>query len=269
MLRELFALLRDRGSRDARRLGHDREAISIAARHRRCREDWAPHLDAVRQVIMDAAETAPRHGTAVILGSGLGLDVPVHALSERFDTVLLVDVHQPRATRNLARRYPNVRLLEAEITGMAGIAAAVRKGRDTLPCPPPLPDVLGDVVPDCTVSVNLASQLAIPFYRLLEGKVGPAELAAFARGLIETHFTWLSRLPGRVGLVCDVAWQRADGGRILESRDALEGVVLPPPDRSWIWRIAPRPEESLAYDRQNLVWAYTDFVAAGGFPYRD
>lgn len=265
MLRELFDLLRDRGSRDARRLGHDREAISIASRHRRCHAAWAPHLASVRRLILEASQAATGRENALILGSGLCLDVPVVELSQRFATVYLVDNHHPRAARTLSRRFPNVRLVGAEVTGMAQTAERVRKRKADLPSPLPLPSVLPEVRPDFTASVNLTSQLAIPFYRLLGRHVGARQLAAFARGLIEAHLTWLARQPGQVCLVCDVAWQRADGERILETRDALEGVILPPPDESWIWRIAPRPEESLAYDRQNLVWAYRDFVAAGGF----
>jgi len=262
MLRELFTLMRDRGSHVARRLGLDRESVSIAARHGRCRAAWAPHLDAAQQLILEAADACPGRGTAVILGSGLCLDVPVAALSERFATVLLVDAHQPRATRNMAKRFPNVRCVAADVTGMAQEAAQAAKTRTPLPRPIPLPDPLPGVRPDFTVSVNLASQLPIPFYKLLARHRDTAEFAAFCQGLIETHFRWLSGLSGRVCLLCDTAWQRVDGDRIIENRDALEGVVLPPPDRSWIWSIAPRPEESPAYDRQNLVWGYRDFASA-------
>ena len=123
-------------------------------------------------------------------------------------------------------------------------------------------DLLGGLEPDLTASVNLASQLSIPFYKLLGRRAAGAGAEAFYQGLVTAHFDWLASLPGRVCLCCDTAWERTDGERLIESRDALEGVALPAPDRTWLWSIAPRPEESLAYDRQNRVAGFLDFAAA-------
>lgn len=262
MLRELFSLWRDRGSRLARSLGQDREAVSIDARHRRCREAWEPHLQATRALILDAADTAPGRGLAVALGSGACLDVPVAELAERFAQVVLVDAHHPRAARELAKRLGNVRLVTADATGLAQAARDAAKRRGRLPCPVPLPDPLPGLRPDFTASVNLASQLPIPFYTILGRRADDAPGQTFLRGLVTAHFDWLAGLPGRVCLACDTAWERADGPEVLERRDALEGVALPPPDRTWLWRIAPRPEESAAYDRQNRVAGFLDFAAA-------
>ena len=262
MLRELFALWRDRGSALARSLGQDREAVSIDARHRRCRQAWASHLEATRRCILDAADSCSGGGTALILGSGACLDVPVAELAARFATVVLVDAHHPRQARRLAREHRNVRLVSADATGMARAAREAAKRRAPLPDPAAPPDPVPGLRPEFTASVNLASQLAIPFYALLGRKIPEVEREAFLSGLVAAHFDWLARQPGRACLVCDTAWERADGEAILESRDALEGVTLPPPERSWVWRIAPRPEESLAYDRHNRVAGYTDFAAA-------
>jgi hypothetical protein len=259
MLRELFALARDRGSRVARRFGHDKEAVSIDARHRRCRLAWAPHLEAVKACLLDAADACPGRGTAVILGSGPCLDVPLAALAARFAEVVLIDVHHPRPARTLAKPLGNVRLVAADLTGMALAAEAAAKAQQPLPRPTQ-PDPLPGVDADFTASVNLASQLPLSFYKTLGRRVAAPELATFCRGLIEAHLDWLAGLHGRVCLVCDAAWQRVDEDRIIESRNALEGLALPPPDRTWTWRIAPRPEESFSYDRHNQVVAYLDFT---------
>jgi len=262
MLRELFTYLRDRGSSVARGLELDREAVSIDFRHRRCHAAWAPHLEAARACILDAAGTAPGRETAVILGSGSCLDVPVAELAAGFATVILVDAHHPRRARELGKRFSNVRLAAADVTGMAAQARRAAKGRAPLPSPAPLPDPLPGVRPDFTASVNLVSQLPIPFYKILGRRLAEPELAAFCRGLIEAHLDWLAGRPGRTCLICDTVWQRVDDSGITQSRSALEGLVLPPPDRAWTWNIAPRPEESPAYDRQNQVAAYLDFTAA-------
>lgn len=143
MLRELLALFRDRGPRATRRFGHEREAVAIAARHRRCREAWEPHLAAVKSLALDAADTAPGRDTAVVLGSGLCLDVPVDGLCARFRQVVLVDAHHPRTVRAMARKRPGLRLVTADVTGMADAAVrAAKRGTglpDPVPVPPPCP----------------------------------------------------------------------------------------------------------------------------------
>ncbi|MHC1787931.1 hypothetical protein [Solidesulfovibrio sp.] len=266
MLRELFTLWRDRGSRLARSLGQDREAVSIDARYRRCRAAWQPHLEATRDLILDAARAAAGRELAMVLGSGACLDVPVAELAGQFRQVVLVDAHHPRPARTLAAALPNVRLVAADASGLVQATLDAARGRAPLPDPVPRPEVLPGLRPDFTASVNLASQLAIPFYKLLPRRVPESRRQAFYRGIVQAHFDWLATRPGKTCLVCDTAWERADGETVLDCRDALEGVVLPPPDRTWIWRIAPRPEESPAYDRQNRVVGYLDFAAVWPAP---
>jgi hypothetical protein len=258
MLREIFELCLSRGSRLARQMGHDREAVSIAARHRRQHAAWAPHLEATRQLIRDAAAACPGRGTALILGSGLCLDVPLAQLAGLFATVVLVDAHHPRPARILARSFPNVRCLEADLTGLARTAVLAARGKAALPRAAPIPDLTCGTRPDLTASVNLASQLPIPFANLL-GAHFPETLG---RALVEAHFTALARQPGRVCLTCDVAWERIEEGKVVASRDALAGARHPEPERVWSWDIAPRPEESFSHDRRNLVHGWLDFAAA-------
>jgi len=171
MLRELFEWLLSRGTGPGRRLGLDREAVSIAARHRRQSEAWEPHLAATRQCLLDAAAACPQGGTALVLGSGACLDVPLSALAARFDTVVLADAHHPRPARRLARAFPNVRLMPVDLTGLAGPAGQVARHGGTLPRPLPIPDLSLGLRPDLTVSVNLASQLPIPLLRLLGSRL--------------------------------------------------------------------------------------------------
>lgn len=262
MLRELCALWLSRASGTARRLGYDREAVSIAARYRRCRAAWTPHLEATKALVLEAAAACPGRDTALVLGSGLCLDVPVAALAKLFATVVLVDAHQPRATRALARSFPNVRLVEADLTGLARTAVQAARSK-TAPLPGvPLPDVACGLRPDFTASVNLASQLPIPLAKLLGRRFSGPDLEALGARLVEAHFAALARLSGRVCLACDVAWERIEEGKVVASTDALTGARRPRPDRVWTWDIAPRPEESFSHDRRNLVHGWLDFGAA-------
>jgi hypothetical protein len=260
MLRECIEWLLAPGSREGRTLGLDREAVAIAARYRRRHAAWDPHLSATRSAILEAAATCPGRGTALLLGSGACLDVPLAELAARFSRVVLADALHPRSARRLARSLGNVRLVEADLTGLGRAAARVGKGKDVLPDPLPVPDLSLGRDPDFTASVNLASQLPLPLARLLGSRLDAASLDRLARQVIEAHFRALARLSGRVCLVCDLAWEKVDAGVVMETRDALEGARLPPPDRTWTWSIAPRPEESFSYDRQNRVGAWLDFT---------
>lgn len=262
MLRELFDLLWSPGTRLARSLGLDREAVAIAARYRRRGEAWAPHLAATREAVLAAAGAGPGRGTAVILGSGACLDVPVAELAGMFARVVLVDAHHPRAARRLAKACGNVRLVAADVTGLAGRVRTARRGRGEPLGPAPAPSLCFGREPDFTASVNLASQLPLSLAKALGRRLDAAALAALGRGVVAAHFEALARLPGRVCLVCDLAWEKTDGGAVIETEDALAGVALPDPDRTWTWRIAPRPEESFSYDRQNRVGAWLDFSRA-------
>ena len=243
-------------------LGLDREAVAIAARYRRQSAAWAPHLDATRQLIRDAAAACPGRGTALVLGTGPCLDVPLAALAARFASVVLVDLHHPRSVRRLVRSRPGVRLVEADLTGLAPMALATARGRAGLPRPVPVPDLSFGLRPDFTVSANLASQLPIPLARLLRRRLTEPVLDALGQELIAAHFAALARLPGRVCLVCDASWQLVEDGRITAMTDILEGLRPPLPDRTWTWDIAPRPEASFCADRRNLVWGWLDFKAS-------
>jgi len=258
MLRELLEWLLSRGTGPGRTLGLDREAVAIAARYRRQRTGWEPHLAATKQSILDAAATCPRGGTALILGSGACLDVPLCALAARFDTVVLADAHHPRAAKRQAARLPNVRCLQADLSGLAA-----RLGHpERLGAAVPIPDLGLGLRPAFTASVNLASQLPLPYLRRLESRLDQSALDTLGKRLVEAHLTALTRLPGRVCLVCDTAWERIASRGDATRTDALLGACVPTPDRTWIWEIAPRPEESFSMDRRNHVAAWLDFKAA-------
>ena len=101
-----------------RDMGYAKELIAIEARHRRCHDAWAPHLEHCKKVILDAAQDIP-HEKAVVLGSGLLLDIPLQELSETFSDVVLVDIFHMPAVRKRIRDRTNVRLETADISGLA------------------------------------------------------------------------------------------------------------------------------------------------------
>ncbi len=247
-----------------RKSGLLRELIAVEARGRRCRAHWRPHLLRSKKVILEAAEAAPGRRLAVVLGSGPLYDVPLEELAAMFERVVLADVAHLPAARRRARKLRNVALATLDLTGLleAACAAAKKGGRLTVP----VPDAFMGEQPDLVASVNMASQLPLPFLSMLKNAPGydEASLAALSSEIIAAHFAWLSRFTGRVCLICDLAWIYADGDEIIEEKDALRGLSPPPGGERWTWEVAPRGEQSWEYGRKNLVAGYADFRPPDG-----
>ena len=238
-----------------RAMGYPQEIIATQARYQRCREAWRPHLENTKAFILESAAAARGNRIAVVLGSGMLLDVPLAELSQGFAQVILVDIlHLPWVKRR-ARRYPNVRFLELDVTGTCEIlfdqVKRIRPGQGALPglpnlLPEPLPQSLGVPSIDFLASVNLLSQLPILPQAFLEGRC-PAysdeELQVFSHALIENHLAWLKASAVHVCVTADKERVLSNSkGDVIEREDALFGVELPAEDRSWIWRVAPQAE---------------------------
>lgn len=255
MIREWLEALTTPAAPTARRLGYVAEVVAIGARARRYPAAWGPHLAATRAFVERVAQGGDH---LVVLGSGRLLDLPVETLAPRYERVSLVDWVHPRASRARAGRLPNVRLVEADVTGCLG---ALRSG-----APPPVPgsptclDALPP--PTTTLSLNLASQLPIlPLQALEAWGVPAARQAAFGRALIEAHLGWLAALPGRVALVTDVR-RRYTAGAQVEEEDALHGHPTPPPDETWPWLVAPEGEVQRGVTLTLEVQAWADWPAS-------
>ena len=208
-------------------MGFGREVVSMQARHERCREAWAPHLEAARALITEAAESCVKTDHAVILGSGLLLDIPLGELAARFERIDLIDLVHTRHVRRQAKAFGNVNIIEADISGAARsvyslsvtaepdgdrpappigmkatshayIAATVE---DTLanpsalidlPVPAPDPALLDGA--NLVVSANLVSQLPLLLMGWIEAQCPWAEddaKDAFARSVVDHHLALL------------------------------------------------------------------------------
>jgi len=235
-----------------RRLGYLRQMIGMRARHERCRDAWGPHLRQTRETILEAADACPRHGKAVVLGSGLLLDVPVDELSAAFDEVVLVDIlHMPRVRREAAT-HTNIRFDERDITGNV---AALSLGRTPRPIAADLGADLGADGADLVVSCNILSQLGV-----LPEQISPGISAE----LVKAHLDALAGLSGTVCLITETAHRLMDGGAEVESSDPLAGVAIPEAlkmnMKKWDWDFAPRPERHRSYD---LIHSVEGFIRPG------
>jgi len=246
---------------DVRRLGYLKEAIAIKARYRRHCEAWGPHLARSRALVGDAAGRLARRRTALVLGSGLLLDIPLGALSAAFERVVLVDLVHLRRARRVAARYANVSLVTADVTGLAaGFQDRARAGWRGTPVPQPC-GFHDDESVDLVISSNLLAQLpVIPAATLRRAGRDDLTVRDFCRAMVEAHLAYLAGFKARVCLVTEVSREALGrDGEILRIDDALFGVRLPAEDASWSWDLAPRGEVSAAYGIRNRVVGFVDF----------
>jgi hypothetical protein len=261
MLREAFEYLTTPCDPLARRLGYLSESVALGSRHRRQRQNWTPHVAACRRFITQAARQAPKGGRAMVLGSGLLIEIPLEDLTARFDEVLLIDIVHSRSVRKRVARMPMVRLVALDVTGaLASLEEALERGWD-LPtgfAPPALPGS-----PTCAfaVSCNLLSQLPLMPLDAIERRapaIPDAARLAFAQRLAADHLRWLAGLAESAALFSDVESLWLSGGAVVEREDSVWGLPLPAPDSSWLWDIAPAPEEDPRRDLRHSVGGWFD-----------
>lgn len=225
-----------------RALGYLREVHNIQRRRQAWSEDWAPHLENTRKVILSAVELCPQRRRAVLFGAGLLHDVPLDELAAAFREVVLVDIVHPFSARRRQRRWANVRRVAADVTGT--VAAVHRCAHDrSAALPHGSPDLfVNDGAVDLAASVNLLSQL--PYfpeqYLLRVGMHDPAAILAYAQNVIRAHLAYLQHLPGVVALVADVEQQTVSAaGRVLERHSTIYGVDFPWQGQTWTWPLTP------------------------------
>ena len=257
MLHELFTYLSTPCEPSVRRMGYLYEAIAMRGRYRRCRADWDGHLDRSRHAVLETASACRTHGAALILGSGLLLDVPLAELAERFQEVVLADiVHLPHVRRH-ARRFGNARLVPYDVSTIAErLFMHIESGKRDLP-EPVLAELRLASAPSLVVSLNILSQLPVlPRQYALAYMAGLQEddLQAWCRRIIASHHAALRALNCNVCLIADYAYtKRNRRGAVLEEGSTLHGFELPTPAAGWTWPIAPLGEQSRSYAKELRV----------------
>jgi hypothetical protein len=226
----------------AREMGYVRDLLGIRRRYRQWRREWEPHCEHSRRVVRSAIARCRQRRKAVILGSGWLLDVPLAELSAGFRDVILVDILHPLATRWRTRRYRNVLLHTADVSGTAqGVWRAVE---ERSPLPRAAPDLfVGDDEVDLTVSLNLLSQLPCLPEQYLHacGTHSREEITAWCQDVVRAHLDYLRRLRGVVTLISDVeARTISTSGAEVARHGTLYGVEFPFEGERWIWPLVPR-----------------------------
>ncbi len=231
--------------RPVRALGYLQEALAIRSCYSRCCYAWAPHLKRSREVILAAMAECATRRTAVVFGSGMLYDVPMDELAAAFREVVLVDIVHLRDARRRVRRWPNVRLYSADVTGTVEEVYRVAH-LPGVPLPRAAPVLFLDAPEvDLVASVNLLPQLPyLPVAYLVRAGVHAADaMDAYARDVVRAHLEYLQRLPGTVALIADVEETRiSPTARTLDRTSTLHGMALPWRGAEWTWHLLPRAE---------------------------
>jgi len=207
------------------------EAVGLWGRGRRHRKAWKSHTTNTKDIITQTIASVRQRRTVVVLGSGPLFDVPLKALSQAFETVILVDRVHLAPARLKARSLGNVELQWRDLS-----AASQANPLDFLVTLPTL---------DWVISVNLVSQLA-------QGAPDDHE-----RHVIDEHLDGLTALPCPVTLITDIDYQMLDkAGRVTERYDLLYGRPMPGSPHRWRWDLAPLGEEGRSTRRVHTVAAY-------------
>ena len=237
-----------------RKFGYLKRLIALEFRAKRWESEWTSYIRNTRNLIIKAADLCDRQETAVILGSGLLLEVPLAALSERFERVYLVDIfHMPQVRRE-AKKYFNVKMLTGDITGVFIAMKENRPPGPNYPAPPPRIPHLKDA--DLIVSCNCLTHLAPPFTDFFEKTRGFSELDSdkVAYQIMEQHAKAIAEEATGVGvIITDEDRIAMQDDKMVSRVDLLKALKLPHTptivhNEEWDWMAAPHPENHPTHD---------------------
>lgn len=109
--------MQDKLKRIYAKMGFVEDQSGILRRYNRETTGWNIHLQNTQQFILKNIPTNAK--TAIILGSGYLLDVPINALLNQFEHISLVDINHPTPIRKQWENHPQITLLETDLTGIA------------------------------------------------------------------------------------------------------------------------------------------------------
>lgn len=259
MIAEFFRYIMTFAPERTRKFGYLKRLIALEFRARRCETVWAEHQRSCKAFITKAADLCEHQRIAVVLGSGLLLDVPLKALSDRFEKVYLVDIfHMPQVVKE-AKKHFNVKLLTGDVTGVFKAMKERRPPGPNVPAPPPLIPYLKEA--DLIVSCMCLTQLAGPFTQHFEEARGFSDLDSdkAAYQIMERHVKAIAEEATGVGvIVTDTERFAMQGDQIVSRTDLLKALKLPLSpsavhNEEWDWMAAPHPEEHPTHDYLHAV----------------
>lgn len=260
MLQELLAHLFTPAPQYVRHMDYLREIIAMKGRYCRNQAAWRTHLEHSRRFVLSSAQRCGSRGKAVVLGSGLLLDLPLEELASMFGEVVLMDIVILPEVRRRIKCYGNVRLLQHDATGMAArLYDGVRRKLRELPSPEPRISEI-DETAGLVVSLNILSQLWVMPRAYALGKIAGLDedqIDGWCRQITESHYAFLRSLSCTVCLIADHEFCKRDRDEaVVSNGSTVYGLRLPGPDASWTWDIAPRGDDRTYLSKELTVGAW-------------
>lgn len=262
MLKELLTYATNSCTPFAREMGYLHEIIAIKTRHQRHKAAWQTHLNHCQQIICHAIDICAQRDTAMVLGSGLLLDIPIDYLTKSFQHVFLVDIVHLNAVKKLSKTTSNIHLLVCDLNGLNSTLPNQQShiAIDLNQFSPQLPYL--NLPADFIISCNVLSQLPIMprnhierHYFVEEKRIDP-----WCQRFITNHLNYLKQTHAHICLITDTTHIVTDSSsQQTTSVDMLYGIKLPLPDQQWRWQIAPQGELGKQVKLHTNVAAYTNF----------
>ncbi len=227
-LAKLFGLQKDR-----------EDLISIYFNER---DNWESHLQNTKSFILRSAKNKKKR-TAVILGSGWWLDMPHEELSEMFNKLILVDISHPNQIKHKAKKYNNIELITADISGTLKSIYEIKRGGKKFLAPEDFIVETNNfglkkrIEADFIVSLNILNQLSFFAKKYLIGNdiLSKNEANIIAQMIEQKHIESLAK--NKSCLIVDYLQFEYDSDNNLLSESNRLKTDLPKDKikEEWIW----------------------------------
>lgn len=237
-----------------KKMGFLREAIAMAARSKRCQREWQPHYQACQQALLEACKRLDSKRKLLIFGAGTLQDIPLPELSQMFDEIQLIDLVFLRSARKQVAFYPNVHLIEWDVTESL-LSLSRCHSNSSFP-----KSWLDHAEIDLVVSLNLITQLPLlPFDWLTQHcLISDEQAEQLGEELISQHLHYLQQFAQRGTKVCLIADRYAQRfnrhGQEIERFDLWWGLDdIPTAEKQWLWPLMPLGEVAADYSQTHCV----------------
>lgn len=236
MIVEAFTWAFSRATKGARAAGLVQEVAAIAGKYHRNKKAWQPHLEQTRAAITAAVKQADPAEPILVLGAGLGLDLPLKALNDHPAGALLCDaVKTPQLAAKL-KRYPNLQFELWDVTGLLEEFWDDYSNKNIVPpafAPMPLTGY------SLAVSVNMLSQIPLSFTK--SPPEGDKEIR-LAAAVQHAHMMTLKAMDFTILLVTDHERHESLDGETEVITTVASPLWPCAPMHEWDWHIAPARE---------------------------
>lgn len=236
MIEEAYIWALSKAAPGARKAELVYEVAGIAGRYRRHKKSWQSHLENTQRIIGEQLAVADTAEPILVLGAGLGLDLPIETLAQHPSGSLLCDAVETPTIRKKIKKHNN---LSFEISDLTGLLAPFWADSSCDTIHPPVCAPIPLIGYSLVVSCNILSQLPLSF--AASPPNGDTEIRLTA-AIQQAHIKALQAMNCPALLVTD--YERIDktGDTTDTVITSAPQIALGEPLETWDWHIAPNGE---------------------------